>query len=108
HPQDWFDNLWGTSACGANTSGFADNGSCGDGATDSNPTYDNTLMMADSQPISQALPLYNQLSQLLISDVAYIPLYYSVGEFLIHPYVKGAGSNAQADFYWDEISILSH
>ncbi|MBV9101861.1 MAG: peptide ABC transporter substrate-binding protein [Candidatus Dormibacteraeota bacterium] len=108
HPQDWFDNLWGTSACGANTSGFADNGSCGDGATDSNPTYDNTLAKADTLPIDQALPLYNQLSQLLISDVAYIPLYYSVGEFMIHSWVKGAGSNAQADFYWNEISILQH
>ena len=108
HPQDWFDNLWGTSACGANTSGYADDGSCGDGANDPNKTYDDTLAKADAEAISQALPLYKQLSQMLSTDVADIPLYYSVGQFFIKSYVKGAGSNTQADFYWDEISIQSH
>lgn len=108
HPQDWFDNLWGTSACGANTSGYADDGSCGDGASDPNKTYDDTLTKADAEPLSQALPLYKQLSQMLISDVAYFPLYYSVGQFLIHSYVQGAGSNAQFDNYWNGISIQSH
>ena len=102
HPQDWFDNLWGSSAAGANTSGYADP------TGDPNKTYDDTLATADAQPVDQALPAYKQLAQLLQRDVAYIPLYYSVGEFFIHPYVKGAGSNAQADYYWDEMSILSH
>jgi len=102
HPQDWFDNLWGSLAAGANTSGYADP------TGDPNPTYDSTLAKADGEAIDQALPLYKQLSQMLETDVAYIPLYYSVGQFMIHPYVKGAGSNAQADFYWDEISIQSH
>jgi len=105
HPQDWFDNLWGSLAAGANSSGFAD--PTGDPGPDQK-LYDSTLAMADAEPISQALPLYNQLSQLLQKDVAYFPLYYSEGQFFIHPYVKGAGSNAQADFYWDEISILAH
>jgi len=104
HPQDWFDNLWGGLVVGANTSGFADP----TGDPTSNAVYDPLVAKADAEPLSQALPLYNQLSQLLQTDVAYIPLYYSVGEFLIHPYVKGAGSNTQADFYWDEISIASH
>ena len=108
HPQDWFDNLWGTSACGANTSGYADDGSCGDGAADPNKTYDDTLTKADSEPIDQALPLYKQLSQMLQADVAYIPLYYSVASIFIHSYVKGAGTNAQADYYWDEISLQAH
>ncbi len=102
HPQDWFDNLWGADAAGANTSGYADP------TGDPNPTWDSTLKKADAEPLSQALPLYKQLSQMLEKDVAYIPLYYSVGQFLIHSYVKGAGSNTQADFYWDEISLLSH
>ena len=102
HPQDWFDNLWGADAAGANTSGYADP------TGDPNPTWDSTLAKADSEPIDQALPLYNQLSHMLASDVAYIPLYYSVGQFLIHSYVKGAGSNTQADYYWDEISLQSH
>ena len=108
HPQDWFDNLWGTSACGANTSGYADDGSCGDGASDPNKTYDDTLTKADGEPIDQALPLYKQLSQMLQSDYAYIPLYYSVASIFIHSYVKGAGTNAQADYYWDEISLQAH
>jgi oligopeptide transport system substrate-binding protein len=98
HPQDWFDNLWGylATASGSNTSGFDD------------PTYDSVLKQADQQPLTQALPLYNQLSQILQQDVAYIPLYYSVANFAIHSYAKGAGSNAQSDYYWDEISIQSH
>ena len=98
NPQDWFDNLWGylATAAGANTSGFDD------------PTYDSILKQADTEPIDQALPLYKQLAQILQQDVAYIPLYYSVGNFLIQPWVKGAGSNTGFDYYWDQISILSH
>jgi hypothetical protein len=45
---------------------------------------------------------------MLITDVAYIPLFYSVGSFLIKPYVKGAGSNAFFDYPWDQLQILSH
>ena len=98
NPQDWYANLWGTfaTAAGANTSGFDD------------PTYDSILNQADAEPIDQALPLYNQLATILQQDVAYIPLYYSVGNFLIQPWVKGAGSNTGFDYYWDQISILSH
>jgi oligopeptide transport system substrate-binding protein len=98
HPQDWYDNLWGAVATGegANTSGFDD------------PQYDSILKQADAEPLTTALPLYNQLAGILQKDVAYIPLYYQVGNFLIQPYVKGAGSNTQADFYWNEIKILSH
>jgi len=98
HPQDWFDNLWGylATAAGANTSGFDD------------PTYDSVLKQADQMPIDTALPLYKQLAQILQQNVAYIPLYYSVANFAIHSYVKGAGSNSQADYYWNETSIQSH
>ncbi|MGA8015305.1 MAG: ABC transporter substrate-binding protein [Candidatus Dormiibacterota bacterium] len=97
-PQDWYDNLWGKTVLseGANTSGF------------DVPQYDTILAQADQEPTTQALTLYNQLAKLLITDVAYIPLYYAVGNFLIHSYVKGAGSNTQADYYWDEISLLAH
>ena len=37
---------------------------------------------------------------------AHIPLYYPIQQFLIKPYVKGAGSNNIFDHYWNEISIL--
>jgi oligopeptide transport system substrate-binding protein len=98
HPQDWFDNLWGylATASGANTSGFDD------------PTYDSVLKQADAAPIDTALPMYKQLAQILQQDVVYIPLYYSVANFAIHSYVKGAGSNSQADYYWNETSLQSH
>lgn len=98
HPQDWYDNLWGylATGSGANTSGFDD------------PTYDSILKQADQQPVQQALSQYNQLAKILSDDVVYIPLYYSVANFAIHSYAKGAGSNTQADFYWNQISIQSH
>jgi oligopeptide transport system substrate-binding protein len=98
HPQDWYDNLWGAVATGegANTSGFDD------------PQYDSILKQADAEPLTTALPLYNQLAGILQKDVAYIPLYYQVGNFLIQPYLKGAGSNTQFDFYWNEIKVLAH
>jgi oligopeptide transport system substrate-binding protein len=97
HPQDWFDNLWGYQVTpAANTSGFND------------PTYNTILKQADQQPIDQALAQYKQLAKILADNVVYIPLYYSSGNFAIRSYVKGAGSNTQADFYWDEISIQQH
>ena len=104
HPQDWFDNLWGAPAEGANASGFADP------VGDPGPTtdeYNSVLTKADTLPMSQALPLYEQLSELLSAQAAYIPLYYSVGQFLIHSYVSGAGSTTQADYLWDSIRIFS-
>ncbi len=98
HPQDWYDNLWGKAVLSANasTTGY------------DSATYDSTLAMADKLPLDQALPLYNQLATELQQQAVYIPLYYSVGTFLIHPYVQGAGSTTQADYYWNGISILSH
>ena len=99
HPQDWFDSLWGKAAgCpDANcTSGY------------DTPAYDAATAKADTEPLQQATPDYEAVSRMLISDVVYIPLYYSVGSFLIKPYVKGAGSNAFFDYYWDQIQIQSH
>ncbi len=102
HPQDWFDNLWGAIAAGANTSGY------GDPQGDPELAYDSKLTEADKKPLSESLSDYKDLSKMLSDDAAYIPLYYSVGQFLIHSFVKGAGSNTQFDIYWDEISILQH
>ena len=98
HPQDWYDNLWGyrATAVGGNTTGFDD------------PTYDSILKQADREPLGQALPLYNHLAKILQDDVVYLPLYYSVGTYLIQPYVKGAGSNTASDYHWNEIQILTH
>ncbi|TMB88365.1 MAG: peptide ABC transporter substrate-binding protein [Chloroflexi bacterium] len=99
HPQDWYDSLWGTAlGCpDANcTSGYA------------TKAYDDLLKKADQEPLDQAVPDYQKLGQMLIDDVAYIPLYYSVGAFLIKPYMKGAGTNNFFDYWWNQISIQSH
>jgi ABC-type oligopeptide transport system substrate-binding subunit len=99
HPQDWFDNLYGSSV------GCPDSG-CSTGYTTA--AYDALLKKADAEPMPAALADYKSLNQMLIDDVVYIPLFYSVGAFLIKPYVKGAGTNAFFDHYWNEIQILSH
>jgi oligopeptide transport system substrate-binding protein len=99
HPQDWFDNLYG------NVVGCPDSG-CTTGYDTA--AYDALLKKADAEPMPAALADYKSLNQMLIDDVTYIPLYYSVGAFLIKPYVKGAGTNAFFDHYWNEIQILSH
>ncbi|HZK74838.1 MAG TPA: peptide ABC transporter substrate-binding protein [Clostridia bacterium] len=99
HPQDWFSGLYG-SALGCPDSG------CTSGY--STPAFDALLKKANAEPLDQALPDYKALSQMLISDVVYIPLFYSVGAFLIKPYVSGAGSNNFVDYPWNGIQIHSH
>jgi oligopeptide transport system substrate-binding protein len=101
HPQDWFDNLWGQQAedSTANTSGYAPNAS---------DKYNQLLVKADGEATDQALPTYKEIGNLLQTDVVDIPLYYSVGQFLIQPWAKGAGTNNFFDHYWQDISILQH
>jgi oligopeptide transport system substrate-binding protein len=99
HPQDWFDNLWGTAL------GCPDS-SCTSGYHTA--AYDALVAKADGESGDQAVADYKKLSQMLIDDVVYIPLFYSVGSFLIKPYIKGAGSNAFFDYSWAQIQILSH
>ncbi len=99
HPQDWFDNLWG------NVVGCPDS-SCTTGYD--TKAYDTLLAKADAEAMPAALTDYKSLNQMLIDDVVYIPLYYTVGSFLTKPYVKGFGTNSFFDHYWNEIQILSH
>ncbi|MEA2657025.1 MAG: oligopeptide transport system substrate-binding protein [Chloroflexota bacterium] len=99
HPQDWFSGLYG-SALGCPDSG------CTSGY--STPAFDALLAKANAEPLQTALPDYQALSQMLISDVVYIPLFYSVGAFLIKPYVTGAGSNNFVDYSWADIQIHTH
>ncbi|HYM97285.1 MAG TPA: hypothetical protein VET26_08290, partial [Candidatus Sulfotelmatobacter sp.] len=99
HPQDWVDNLWGKIV------GCPDSG-CTTGYDTA--AYDAAVAKADAEPLAQATADYKAIFQMLINDVAYIPLYYSVGAFLIKPYVKGAGTNSFFDYHWNEIQIQSH
>jgi oligopeptide transport system substrate-binding protein len=99
HPQDWYSGLWG-SALGCPDSG------CTSGYY--TQAYDALLAKANAEPLSQALPDYKKLGQMLIDDVAYVPLFYSVGAFLFKPYVQGAGSNNFVDYPWNGTQILQH
>jgi len=99
HPQDWYNNLWGSNV------GCPDSG-CTTGYTTN--AFDDLLNKANAEPLDQAKADYAKLNQMLIDDVVYIPMFYSVGAFLIKPYVKGAGSNSFFDNYWVNISIQSH
>ncbi|MFI5091717.1 MAG: ABC transporter substrate-binding protein, partial [Terriglobales bacterium] len=99
HPQDWVDNLWGK------IPGCPD-ANCGSGYDTS--AYDAAVAKADAEPLTQAVPEYQAIMKMLEDDATYIPLFYSVGAFLIKPYVVGAGTNNFFDYYWDQIQINSH
>jgi len=99
HPQDWVDNLWGK------IPGCPD-ANCGSGYD--TPAYDSAVATADALPLAQAIPQYQAIMKMLEDDATYIPLFYSVGAFLIKPYVVGAGTNNFFDYYWNQIQINSH
>jgi oligopeptide transport system substrate-binding protein len=99
HPQAWFDSLWGVVA------GCPDV-TCTSGYT--TKAYEQLLARADTEHIPAAMGDYNALSRMLIDDVVYIPLYYTLSAFLIKPYVQGAGTNNLYDYPWSQIRLTAH
>jgi oligopeptide transport system substrate-binding protein len=99
YPQVWFDSLWGVTAGCPDTT-------CTSGYT--TKAYEQLLAKADAEPMPNAIADYNALSRLLIEDVAYIPLYYTLAAFLIKPYVRGAGANNLYDYPWSQIRLTTH
>ncbi len=97
HPQDWFDNLFICPPAGGNN--FT--GYC-------NKAMDDLVKQADVKKLDDAIPLYKQAAKLMMDDVSYAPLYYTVGQFLYKPYLKGAGTNNFQDYFWNELAILQH
>jgi oligopeptide transport system substrate-binding protein len=95
HPQDWFDYLFVT--------GATSSGSCY-----SNPNLDKLIVAADAGPAGAAASDYRTAGFLLVNDTAFGGLLYGVQQYLIHPYVKGAGGNALYDNAWTEIRIVKH
>ena len=91
-PQDWFDYLFVTHG--------ASNGGCY-----SNPTLDSLIATADAKPVGLSFSYYQAADHVLISDVAYAVLVYGVQQYLVHPYVKGAGGTALYDFDWASARI---
>ncbi len=95
HPQNWFDYLFVT--------GASSSGSCF-----SNPSVDQLVADADAAPLHQSLVDYNIAGHTLINDSIFAPLIYGVQQYLVHPYVKGAGGNALYDNYWTGVRIVQH
>jgi oligopeptide transport system substrate-binding protein len=95
HPQDWFDYLFAT--------GASSSGSCY-----SNPRVDKFIGLGDAAPLGESLADYKTAGRMLIDDSIFAPLVYGVQQYLMHPYVAGAGGNALYDFYWTEARILQH
>ena len=95
HPQDWFDYLF--------VSGASSSGSCY-----SNPSLDKLAAAGDSAPPGAGIADYRTAGYLLINDSVFAGLLYGVQQYLVHPYVAGAGGNALYDNYWTGIRILKH
>ncbi len=95
HPQDWFDYLFVT--------GASSSGSCY-----SNPSLDKLVAGADAAPPASAVADYKAAGYLLVDRTIFAGLLYGVQQYLVHPYVKGAGGNALYDNYWTGLRILKH
>jgi oligopeptide transport system substrate-binding protein len=95
HPQDWFDFLFVT--------GGGSSGSCY-----SNAQLDSMAKDANSKPISQSLDTYKKMNQILVDNCVTGNLIYGIQQYLVHPYVSGAGGNALYDNYWSDVKILQH
>lgn len=95
HPQNWFDYLF--------VSGAPSSGSCY-----SNASFDSTVGGADRAAAGSSLAPYQQAGQTLVNDSIFGALLYGVQQYLVHPYVKGAGGNALYDNDWRSVRILAH
>src|SRR5712692_1426020 len=95
HPQDWFDFLFVTNG--------GSSGSCY-----SNSQLDSMAQQANTKPISQSLDTYKQMNKLMVDDCATGNLVYGIQQYLVHPYVTGAGGNPLYDNYWSDVKILQH
>jgi ABC-type oligopeptide transport system substrate-binding subunit len=95
HPQNWFDYLF--------VSGAPSSGSCY-----SNPSFDEVVARADASRAATADPNYKVAGYTLVTDAAFGGLLYGVQQYLVHPFVKGAGGNAVYDNAWTGVRIVKH
>jgi oligopeptide transport system substrate-binding protein len=94
-PEDWFDYLFVSHA----TAG----GSCY-----TSQAFDSLAANADGQPAGLATAAYQDAGKMLIQDVVSANLLYGVQQYLVQPYVRGAGGTALYDFYWTSARLLQH
>ena len=95
HPQDWFDYLFVT--------GASSSGSCY-----SNPSVDSIIATADASPAGASAADYKTAGLVLVNDTVYAGLLYGVQQYLVHPWVRGAGGNALYDYDWTGVRIVKH
>jgi len=95
HPQDWFDYLF--------LSGASSSGSCY-----ANPSLDKIVAGADSAAPGASTADYRVAGYLLVNDSVFGGLLYGIQQYLVHPYVAGAGGNALYDNPWTAVRILKH
>ena len=95
HPQDWFDFLFVTDAGSG-------------GACYSNPQLDQMATQANAKPLSQSLDTYKAMNKILVDNTVTGNLVYGIQQYLVHPYITGAGGNALYDNYWSDVKILQH
>ncbi|TMC36202.1 MAG: hypothetical protein E6J28_10560 [Chloroflexi bacterium] len=95
NPQDWFDFLFVTDA--------GSSGSCY-----SNPQLDSKAKDANTKNLSQSLESYKAMNKILVDNCVTGNLFYGIQQYLVHPYVKGAGGNPLYDNYWSDVKILQH
>jgi oligopeptide transport system substrate-binding protein len=94
-PQDWFDNLFVSSA--------PSSGSCY-----SNASLDRLIAMADAEKSSDAIASYRTAGYILVDECDLAALLYGVQPYLVHSYVRGAGGNALYDNSWTSARIVQH
>jgi hypothetical protein len=63
---------------------------------------------ANQKPIDQSLESYKAMNKILVDNTVTGNLFYGIQQYVVHPYVKGAGGNALYDNYWTGIKILQH
>jgi oligopeptide transport system substrate-binding protein len=95
HPQDWFDYLFVT--------GASSSGSCY-----SNPSFDAIIAAADASAGGASAADYKTAGFVLVDGSVYAGLLYGVQQYLVHPWVRGAGGNALYDYDWTGIRIVKH
>ena len=85
HPENWYDNLFVT--------GAPSSGSCF-----ANGAFDKLVAGGD----------YESAGRTLVDGSVYAALLYGVQQYLVKPWVRGAGGNALYDDSWTSVRILAH
>jgi oligopeptide transport system substrate-binding protein len=74
-----------------------------------NPTFDALLdKAAVEQDTAKSLAMYQQAEQMLVDDVAMIPLWFGRNYILVQPYVEGYEPNAMGNVMFNTVKLKEH